>query len=220
VKGGEVFGIAGVSGNGQAELLAVLSGQARTAPGRVRIDGRDVGHLTAAARRSRGLAYVPEDRLGTGTAPTLSLADNGLLTAHRAGLVRRGFIDRSRCEAFAREVIRHYDVRCSGPGATARQLSGGNLQKFIVGRELTQSPHVLLVAQPTWGVDVAAAAFLRQQLVSLSRRGAAVLVISEELDELFEICDFIAVIHAGRLSDPQPVAQAQRDSIGLLMAGA
>jgi len=220
VKGGEVFGIAGVSGNGQAELLAVLSGQARTAPGRVRIDGRDVGHLTAAARRSRGLAYVPEDRLGTGTAPTLSLADNGLLTAHRAGLVRRGFIDRCRCEAFAREVIRHYDVRCSGPGATARQLSGGNLQKFIVGRELTQSPHVLLVAQPTWGVDVAAAAFLRQQLVSLSRRGAAVLVISEELDELFEICDFIAVIHAGRLSDPQPVAQAQRDSIGLLMAGA
>jgi simple sugar transport system ATP-binding protein len=220
VRGGEVIGIAGISGNGQAELLAALSGATLSAPGRVRIDGRDVGHLGIAARRDRGLAYVPEDRLGTGAAPNLSLADNGLLTAHRAGLVRRGCIDRGRRDAFARQVIADYDVRCSGAGATARQLSGGNLQKFIVGRELAQAPGVLLVAQPTWGVDVAAAAFLRQQLVTLSRRGAAVLVISEELDELFEICDALAVIHAGRLSAPQPVAQAQRDAVGLLMAGA
>ncbi len=220
VRGGEVVGIAGVSGNGQAELLAALSGATPTAPARVRIDGRDAGHLGTAARRSRGLAYVPEDRLGTGAAPNLTLADNGLLTAHRAGLVRRGFIDRRRRDAFADDVIAHYDVRCSGSGATARQLSGGNLQKFIVGRELAQRPGVLLVAQPTWGVDVAAAAFLRQQLVTLSRGGAAVLVISEELDELFEVCDAIAVLHAGRLSQPQPVARAQRDAIGLLMAGA
>ena len=219
VHGGEVVGIAGVSGNGQAELLAALSGEVRSAPARLRLDGADAGHLGVAARRSRGLAYVPEDRLGTGSAPNLSLADNGLLTAHRTGLVRRGFIDAARRDRFAHDVVSAYDVRCSGIAASARQLSGGNLQKFIMGRELAQQPHVLVVAQPTWGVDVAAAGFLRQQLVTISRRGTAVLVISEELDELFEICDRIGVIHAGRLSAPEAVNGLQRAAIGLRMTG-
>ncbi len=219
VHGGEIVGIAGVAGNGQAELLAALCGERRTAPSSLRLGGDDAGHLGVAARRARGFAYVPEDRLGTGAAPSLSLADNGLLTAHRTGLVRHGLIDPVRRDRFADGVISAYDVRCSGPGASARELSGGNLQKFIMGRELSQEPRVLVVAQPTWGVDVAAAAFLRQRLMSISRRGTAVLVFSEELDELFEICDRIGVIHAGRLSAPEPVQGLQRATIGLRMTG-
>jgi simple sugar transport system ATP-binding protein len=217
--GGEVVGIAGVSGNGQRELVAALSGETPSAPGMVLLDGRPIGALDVAARRVRGLALVPEERLGRGAAPNLSLADNGLLTGHRAGLVRRGFIRRGRVDGFARGIIDAFDVRCTGVRAAARSLSGGNLQKFIVGRELALAPRVLVVAQPTWGVDVAAAASLRQRLVDLSRAGAAVLVLSEELDELFEICDRIAVLHAGRLNVAKARADTSIEAVGLAMTG-
>src|SRR5690606_8274874 len=122
------------------------------------------------------------------------------------GLVRAGLLARARARDFAAECIARFDVRCSGPQAAARSLSGGNLQKFIVGREILQTPRVLVCAQPTWGVDVGAAAFIRQAIIDLRNRGCAVLVISEELDELFEICDRIAVIAKGRLSPARPVA--------------
>ena len=219
LHGGEIVGIAGVSGNGQRELVAALSGETPSAPGMVLLDGRPIGAFAVAARRVLGVALVPEERLGRGAAPNLSLAENGLLTGHRAGLVRRGFIRRVRVQGFARGIIEAFDVRCSGVRAAARSLSGGNLQKFIVGRELTLAPRVLVVAQPTWGVDVAAAAFLRQRLVDLSRAGAAVLVISEELEELFEICDRIAVLHAGRLNAAKPRADLSIEAVGLAMAG-
>jgi simple sugar transport system ATP-binding protein len=219
VHGGEIVGIAGVSGNGQAELLSLLSGERTAASDMVQLDMRPIGDLPVAARRARGLAFVPEERLGRGAVPAMSLADNGLLTNQRDGMVRRGFIDRGRVAAFARSIIARYDVRCTGPAATARSLSGGNLQKFIVGREVSLDPRVLIVAQPTWGVDVAAAAFIRQTLIDLSRAGAAVLVISEELEELFEICDRIAVLYHGRLSPAKPTAETSVEEIGLLMAG-
>ena len=122
--------------------------------------------------------------------------------------------------AFARDCIERYTVKCGGPEAEARSLSGGNLQKFIVGREILLGPKVLVVAQPTWGVDVGAAAFIRQSLIDLRNRGTAILVISEELDELFEICDRIAVIAQGRLSPAQQVATTDAAEIGLLMSGA
>ena len=219
VHGGEIVGIAGISGNGQSELLSMLSGELASGAAMVRLDGESVGDLRVAQRRARGLAFVPEERLGRGAVPHMTLADNALLTGHGQGLVRRGFINRAKVGAFAQKIIREFGVKCIGIAAAARSLSGGNLQKFIVGREMSLSPRVLIVAQPTWGVDIAASAFVRQGLIDLSRRGVAVLVISEELDELFEICDRIAVIFQGRLSDAKPRTATNVEDIGLLMAG-
>ena len=219
VHGGEIFGIAGVSGNGQAELLSLLSGERLSGADMIQVDCKPVGDMPVDKRRARGLAFVPEERLGRGAVPEMSLAANGLLTAHADGLVRRGFIDRKRVGAFADTIIGRFGVKCIGPGSLARSLSGGNLQKFIIGREVSLKPRVLIVAQPTWGVDVAAAAFIRQALIDLSRAGTAVLVISEELDELFEICDRIAVIYQGRLSAAKPRAATNVEETGLLMAG-
>jgi simple sugar transport system ATP-binding protein len=224
VHGGEIVGIAGVSGNGQAELLSLLSGERLSHADMIQIDRRPVGDLAVADRRSRGLAFVPEERLGRGAVPEMSLADNTLLTLHGAGLVRRGFIDRRGVSDMARGIIARFGVKCGGPDAIARSLSGGNLQKFIIGREVGGrevglKPRVLIVAQPTWGVDVAAAAFIRQTLIDLSRDGAAVLVISEELEELFEVCDRIAVMYQGRISPAKPRSATSVEEIGLLMAG-
>jgi simple sugar transport system ATP-binding protein len=186
----------------------------------VKIDGAAAGALDADARRDLGLAFVPEDRLGRGAVPDMSLAENALLTAHRRGLVRRGFIRGSAVRAYARETIRAYGVKAGGPEAAARSLSGGNLQKFIVGREIRQSPKVMIAAQPTWGVDVGASAQIRQSLLDLRDAGCAVLVVSEDLEELFEICDRLAVIAHGVLSPAIPVQETNAEQIGLLMAGA
>jgi general nucleoside transport system ATP-binding protein len=220
IAGGEILGIAGVSGNGQSELMAVLSGEQRLADrGSIRLDGRAIGHLGAGERRELGLCSVPEDRLNQGSVPAISLADNVLLTANRGGAIRAGLIQHGWIETYAQQCITAFDVRCSGPGAQAGSLSGGNLQKFIIGREILQDPVVLIVAQPTWGVDVGAALIIRQALLDLRDKGAAILVISEELDELFEIADRIAVIAGGHLSDGAPRELTNRDRIGLAMTG-
>lgn len=220
LKSGEVLGIAGISGNGQAELLAALSGEQISAPESILLEGQPVGHLDAGRRRDQGLAFVPEERLGRGAVPSMSLAENTILTAHRQpGMSRYGLLNFGAAREFAKRCIERFDVRCPGVGAAARSLSGGNLQKFIVGREIMQSPRVMIVAQPTWGVDVGASAALRQTLIDISRSGVGVLVISEELEELFEICDRIAVLAGGRLSEAQPKAQTDAEQIGLLMAG-
>nr|WP_322104147.1 ABC transporter ATP-binding protein [Paraburkholderia sp. J41] len=224
VHAGEIFGIAGVSGNGQAELLAALSGEAQAgrhhvAADAVSICGKPAGRLTAGARRKLGFAFVPEERLGRGAVPAMSLAENALLTAHREGMVRSGWLKTGAMRAFAQRCIGAFDVRCGGPDALAQSLSGGNLQKFIVGREILQAPKVLVVAQPTWGVDVGAATFIRQQLLDLSARGVAILVISEELEELFDICDRIAVLAGGRLSPARLTGETNAEEIGRWMAG-
>ncbi|MHB9838757.1 ABC transporter ATP-binding protein [Paraburkholderia terrae] len=220
VHSGEIFGIAGVSGNGQAELLAALSGEHKgNRADAVTICGKPAGKLGAAARRKLGFAFVPEERLGRGAVPAMSLAENALLTAHRQQMVRSGWINAGAMRAFAKRCIESFDVRCGGDGALAQSLSGGNLQKFIVGREILQAPKVLVVAQPTWGVDVGAAAFIRQQLLDLSARGVAILVISEELEELFDICDRIAVIARGRMSPTRKTGDTNAEEIGRWMAG-
>ncbi len=220
VHAGEIFGIAGVSGNGQAELLAALSGERLGASAAaVTICGKPAGKLGALARRRLGFAFVPEERLGRGAVPAMSLAENALLTAHRENMVRSGWISGAAMRAFAKRCIGAFDVRCSGPEALAQSLSGGNLQKYIVGREILQEPKVLVVAQPTWGVDVGAASFIRQQLLDLSARGVAILVISEELDELFDICDRIAVLAGGRLSPARLAGETNAEEIGRWMAG-
>jgi simple sugar transport system ATP-binding protein len=220
VHGGEIVGIAGVSGNGQQELLAALSGETRIAePFPIRIMNVQAGRMSPGRRRRLGLCFVPEERLGRGAVPGLSLEENALLTAHRRGMVRAGLVMRRAMREFALACIVRFDVRTGGPESAARSLSGGNLQKFIVGREVMQTPRVLVVSQPTWGVDVGAAAFIRQSMIDLRNEGAAILVVSEELDELFEICDRIAVIAEGRLSPAVPTRETSVEEIGRWMSG-
>ena len=220
VRVGEIVGIAGVSGNGQKELMAALSGERRIDDAsQIMLLDIAAGRLDAAQRRALGFAFVPEERLGRGAVPEMSLADNALLTAHRQHLVTRGFVRQDAVRDYAVETIRAYSVKAGGPNAAARSLSGGNLQKFIVGREIRQNPKMMIAAQPTWGVDVGAAAQIRQALLDLRDRGVAVLVVSEELDELFEICDRLAVIARGRLSNAKPVRDTNAAEIGLLMSG-
>jgi general nucleoside transport system ATP-binding protein len=219
VRGGEIVGIAGVSGNGQKELLAALSGETLGLhEGSISLCGRRVDAEGAARRRDLGLGFVPEERLGRGAVPPMSLAENALLTGARTGMVRGGFVQRREARAAARSTIAAFKVKAGSELAAAERLSGGNLQKFIVGREIRLAPKVLLVAQPTWGVDVGAAQLIHQALVTLRDSGAAILVVSEELDELFNLCDRIAVIAGGSLTAPQPRESLSVEAVGLLMA--
>ncbi|NBN77838.1 ATP-binding cassette domain-containing protein [Microvirga tunisiensis] len=221
VRAGEVVAVAGVAGNGQGELFDALTGERRTAPGMVEIDGTACGNEGITRRRQRGAAFVPEERLGHGAVPGFRLSSNLLLTRHATGdgLVKGGFVAFAAMAAMERRIKQVYDVRMSHDDPEARALSGGNLQKFVVGRELSRNPGVLIVNQPTWGVDAGAAALIRQALVDLARKGSAVLVISQDLDEIYEIADRIAVISRGQLSLAEPAAAMSRERIGLLMAG-
>ncbi len=216
---GEIVGIAGVSGNGQQELMAALSGEdPRAAPGSLRLFGQDIARASARQRRKLGLHFVPEERLGRGAVPTLSLAQNTLLTRTEA-VKAGGWIAQGQVRQMAAELIARFNVRAGGPDAAAKSLSGGNLQKFLVGREIAARPRVLIVAQPTWGVDVGAAAQIRGELLKLRDAGCALLVVSEELDELFEISDRLLVMAKGRLSPAVPVAEATVEKIGEWMSG-
>jgi simple sugar transport system ATP-binding protein len=220
-RAGEILGIAGVAGNGQAELLTALSGERLVASAQaIHLDGKPIGWLGAGARRAQGLACVPEERNGHAAVPDFSLTENSILTArHRLPLTPLGLISRGDVKRFAESVIKRFDVRTTGPDALSRSLSGGNLQKFIMGREIGQQPGVLVVCQPTWGVDAGAAAAIRQELVDLAEKGSAVIVISQDLDELLELADRLCVINEGRLSAPRPVASLGIDEIGLMMGG-
>ena len=220
VRAGEIVGIAGISGNGQQELMRAISGEApHRQAGAVMIDGADVASLDAAQRRARGLCFVPEERLGRGAVPDLPLTANALLTGYASGLVRRGLIDTRLVRDFARKIVTRFQVKCASEHAAAGSLSGGNLQKFIVGREMLLQPKVLLLAQPTWGVDVGAAMLIRQAAIDLRDQGVAVLVLSEELEELFMMCDRIAVLAGGRLSPAMATADTSPRDVGVLMSG-
>lgn len=225
VEAGMVVGIAGVAGNGQGELFEAISGEAlQTDRASVRFCGKDAGHLDISGRRLLGAAFVPEERLGHGAAPAMTLSENLLLSRHATdarvfvgplGVIRSGILSNA-----AKRIVEAMDVRKSAEDPEASALSGGNLQKFIIGRELDRQPDAMVVNQPTWGVDAGAAARIRQALIALARNGSAVLVISQDLDELFEISDFIAVMHNGELSKPIPIGEATFETIGLLMGGA
>jgi simple sugar transport system ATP-binding protein len=221
LKGGEILGIAGVAGNGQDEFFAALSGERLSRdPGTIVIDGHAAGHLSITARRKLGAAFVPEERLGHGTAPRMRLSENALLTGHAAsGMVHNGFINTAATLATVDRATESFDVRKAKRDPEAASLSGGNLQKFIVGREILRNPVVLVVSQPTWGVDAGAAAVIRQALLDLAAAGAAILVTSQDLDELVEIADRIAVMFHGHLSEPLMTADADRETLGLLMGG-
>ena len=221
VAAGEILGIAGVAGNGQRELVAALSGERLAVrDDQIRIAGQRAGRLGPTRRRALGLSVVPEERHGHGAVLELSLTDNVFLTARaRLPLVRRGFVQSGAARRFAAQVITAFDVQCAGPDALAGSLSGGNLQKFIIGREILQEPGVLVVAQPTWGLDAGAVATVQQSLIDLAQNGCAVVLISQDLDELLALSDRIAVMHGGRLSAAQPTATLSVDAIGLMMGG-
>ncbi|MFJ4145557.1 ABC transporter ATP-binding protein [Pseudomonas sp. NPDC089734] len=222
VRSGEIVGIAGVAGNGQDELLALLSGEQTLTTSQavnIRFSDAPVGHLRPDARRQRGLAFVPAERLGHGAVPELSLTDNALLTAFQQGLVSKGLIKRGKVRALADEIIRRFSVKTPDALTAARSLSGGNLQKFILGREILQNPKLLVAAHPTWGVDVGAAAAIHRALIALRDAGAAILVISEDLDELFQISDRLAALSSGQLSELIPTDQTTPVQIGGWMAG-
>jgi len=219
VCAGEVVGIAGVSGNGQSELLYTLSGEDTRAPaGSITVLGHDVSRLGPGRRRGLGLHFVPEERLGRGAVPTLGLAHN-LLLSRRDAIGAGGWLKLGALQAQAADIISRYKVKAAGPHAAAKSLSGGNLQKFIVGREIEAKPRLLIVSQPTWGVDVGAAAQIRGEILALRDAGCAVLVVSEELDELFEISDRLYVVAKGRLSPSVPRASATVTQIGEWMSG-
>jgi simple sugar transport system ATP-binding protein len=222
VHGGEVVAIAGVAGNGQSELFDALSGERQNhRVDAVVINGTPAGRLDVTARRRLGAAFVPEERLGHGAVPGFVLSENVVLTRHSAdpGLVRNGFLDLAAAREVSQRVSKDYDVRKAKVDPEARALSGGNLQKFVVGRELDRRPSVLVINQPTWGVDAGASVVIRQALIDLARSGSAVLVISQDLDEIFEIADRVAVISRGELSPAHATARLSAEQIGLLMAG-
>ncbi|HHI82515.1 MAG TPA: ABC transporter ATP-binding protein [Rhizobiales bacterium] len=221
VRAGEIFGIAGVAGNGQNELLLALGGEIRTAdPNAIKLDGVPLGDQGTIMRRSSGMCAVPEERNGHGAVPEFSLSDNSILTARdRQDMVSWGIINSNTAISYTRDVIRQFSVMANGPAATAASLSGGNLQKFIMGREIMQAPEVLIVSQPTWGVDAGAAAAIHQSLVDLAEGGSAIIIISQDLDELLALADRLAVMNEGRLSRTLKVGEASIDEIGLLMGG-
>lgn len=226
VRGGEVLAIAGVAGNGQGELFDALSGEYPVPDASsVFIRDKAAGNLGITARRLMGAGFVPEERHGHAAVPSLPLSDNLVLARNQSdrrtflggGLL--GIIRHAVVRIASRRISETMDVRKSGDDPAAGSLSGGNLQKYIVGRELDRQPAVLIVNQPTWGVDAGAASRIRQALVDLAKSGSAVLVISQDLDEIFEVATEIAVISEGRLSDVYPAHELTREKIGLLMGG-
>ncbi len=218
VRCGEILGIAGVAGNGQTELMAALIGEVSAEHAKaVNVDGTDAGWLGPQQRRRMGMAFVPEERLGHGAVPGLSLVENVLL-ADRA-VSPAGLIDWPATRARANAIVAAFDVRTAGVDHAARSLSGGNLQKFVVGRALLAKPGVLIVSQPTWGVDAGAATAIQTALLEMAKAGAAVLVISQDLDELFQISTRIAVMAGGRLRPARPVEDITVEGIGLEMGG-
>lgn len=214
---GRIVGVAGISGNGQAELMKAISGEVLLPKNCVSIVGSPAGDLRVKHRRALGLRYVPEQRLGEATVPEMSLESNTLLTSNL--FLAKGFMRNKMIARFTRSVIEKFHVRCGGLKAPAESLSGGNLQKFIVGRELLHNPKVMILNQPTWGVDAGAATLIRNALIRQRSGGSAILVVSEELDELFEICDELVVMSEGKISPQVKTKDVSVEEIGRWMSG-
>ncbi|WP_426415008.1 ABC transporter ATP-binding protein [Aestuariirhabdus sp. LZHN29] len=220
VRAGEIVGIAGVAGNGQEELLAALSGESlETHREAIRLPHGYIAHMYPGQRREEGLGFVPEERLGRGAVPDMSLTENGLLTAARSGLVSNGLVNWRKAREFAQQIIDQFNVKCAGIDAPAKSLSGGNLQKFIMGREILQHPTLLIASHPTWGVDIGAAVAIHKELIKLRNKGAAILIVSEDLDELFELSDRICAICHGHLSPMAETGAVSIAQVGSWMAG-
>jgi ABC-type uncharacterized transport system ATPase subunit len=220
LRGGEITGLAGISGNGQAALAALISGTLEAVEGEILVHGEKVGAWSPGAALAHGLGRIPEDRHATGMIGDMSVAENVISEAYRSPRFSRfGFLDWKAAASFASDIIKAYDVKCPSPDARVRLLSGGNMQKLILGRALDGDPDIILASQPTRGLDVGAVAYVHARLIEARDRGAAVLLISEDLDEIQTLSDRIMVIHRGQLSKPSLRGQLSVMQLGELMAG-
>lgn len=218
LREGEVLGIIGVSGNGQSALAGVLGGTERRSAGSIQLFGRTVGHLSPRDLVAAGIGRIPEDRNQQGVVGEMTIMENAILE-RLPHFVRRGFVNRRAGNAFARQIIDAFDVRGGGPGTRIRLLSGGNMQKLILGRNLIDHPRILIAAQPARGLDVGAVAAIHNRILAARKSGTAVLLISEDLDEVLALSDRIQAIVGGLLSPPIPAASADATRLGLMMAG-
>jgi simple sugar transport system ATP-binding protein len=220
VRAGEVLGIAGVNGNGQSELVEAIAGMRPVEGGAVRLQGRDVSHLPVGDRRGLGLAHIPEDRMETGLNLATTLDENLIVSRYKMPEFSNwGLLLRSSIQRFARQTIERFAIRAARPGSGIATLSGGNLQKVVLGRELAGEPRLIIANQPTRGLDVGSIEFVHQTLLEARYRGVAILLVSVELDEILSLSDRIAVMFRGRIVGEMPVAEATPEKLGILMAG-
>jgi ABC-type uncharacterized transport system ATPase subunit len=220
VHAGEIVGIAGVAGNGQRELADIIAGIDQPLAGDIEIDGRRIERLDPRLAQRLRIGRIPEDRIGTGLLTQSPLADNMVLPRiGEAPFSRHGLLDRKAIRGFATAQIEKFAIRTSGPMARAGTLSGGNLQKALLARELAFDPLVLLAAQPTRGLDVGATQFVQEKFLELRAAGRGLIVISEDLEELYQIADRLVVMSGGRVVGDMPIAEAEIHKVGLLMAG-
>jgi simple sugar transport system ATP-binding protein len=220
VRSGEIVGVAGVAGNGQRELAEVICGMRETTDGQIEVGADEVADAAPIVVIEAGVAYVPEDRGAVGSAPNLSVAENMALKSYRRPPIGgRLFMNRKTMRDRAVELIKRFDISTPGPDTPARKLSGGNLQKVILAREISSSPQVIIAAYPTRGLDIGATENVRNILVDERNDGVAILLISEDLDEVFALSDRIAVLYEGEIVGILPRAEADRETVGLMMAG-
>jgi simple sugar transport system ATP-binding protein len=220
IRAGEIVGIAGVDGNGQTELAEAIVGLIETQAGTITLNGRDITTASVPERLQAGMGFVPEDRLDRGLSITMSVAENLAATNYtRAGLTRSGLVDVARRDAFASEKIAEFDVRGAAPATPAGQLSGGNMQKLVIARELNRDPELLVICQPTRGLDIGAAEFIYARMMAAADRGRAVLLISSELSEIFALSDRIGVMYSGQLLKVLDRKDADEIGVGQLMNG-
>ncbi|WP_309493385.1 ABC transporter ATP-binding protein [Candidatus Hecatella orcuttiae] len=228
IREGEILGVAGVAGNGQRELAEVIAGLRRAVAGRVLIDGRDVTNLPPREIIKQGLGHIPEDRMGMGLILDFSIAENIILETHSdppfayrwiLPFKKRWFIDQDEVDKYAEKLLLEYNIVAAGKDTLARHLSGGNLQRLILARELSREPKVLVANQPTRGLDVGATEFIRRKLLEQRDRGVAILLISEDLDEVMSMSDRIAVLYEGEIMGILPAEKADMKEVGMMMAG-
>lgn len=220
VKAGTVMGIAGVEGNGQTELIEVITGLRPVTGGRITLSGQDITGRSPRELREAGLAHIPEDRLERGVSTEASIEENLILdTFYRPPLSRRGWLDRKAIRAYANKLIGDYEIATPDAETRAGSLSGGNMQKIVVAREIAGGPPLLIAAQPTRGVDVGAIEYIHRRIVELRDKGSAVLLISAELDEILSLSDEVAVLYEGQIVSVQPRAAVDELELGLRMAG-
>jgi len=220
LRAGEITGLAGISGNGQAALAALIAGTLEAGEGDILVHGEKAGQWSPRTALAHGLGRIPEDRHATGMIGDMSVAENMISEAYRSPRFSRlGFLDWKAAAAFSQDIITAYDVKCPSPDARVRLLSGGNMQKLILGRALDGNPDIILASQPTRGLDVGAVAYVHARLIEARDRGAAVLLISEDLDEIQTLSDRIVVIHRGQLSRPSARGDLSIMELGELMAG-
>jgi simple sugar transport system ATP-binding protein len=216
----EIFGVAGVAGNGQRELAEAITGIRPIDSGKVRINGRDITNLSPRQIYDYGISHVPEERIRFGIAPGLFLYDNAILKQHHLKKFSKWyFLNYERIKLHTKSIITEFRVATHAINNQIRNLSGGNIQKLILGREISEQPQLLVASHPTYGLDVGATRFLRRHLLELCRQGSAVLLFSEDLDEIFELCDRVAVIFAGEFMGILDTDDERINDIGMMMAG-